>query len=319
MLHSTAVTVAASGGGDPTMRLRHIELFHAVLTTGSLTGAADLLNISQPAASKALQHAEHQLGFALFSRVRGRLQPTEQALLLRHRVDRIIHDLHDLQRLTANISRPESYPLRVTCTPTLAQALVPDAATLLRKTFPDTTAELFTQHSAEMCQSLMLHEADIGLTLQDASHPGLHQEPLCHGHVMVIAPPGWWSAEELAQPLPVAALAGQPMIGIAVQDALGRMLQSHLTQIEPPPRTSVWVQTYQLACALVAQGEGLALVDPFTALRGAGAAVQTRPLKLQLDVVLYALYRVDSALNPMQKQFLERVSQLARNMLASPA
>jgi len=39
------------------MRLRHIELFHAVLTTGSLTGAADLLNISQPAASKALQHA----------------------------------------------------------------------------------------------------------------------------------------------------------------------------------------------------------------------------------------------------------------------
>ncbi|HET7663085.1 MAG TPA: LysR family transcriptional regulator, partial [Rhodanobacteraceae bacterium] len=58
------------------MRLRYIELFHAILTTGSLTGAAKLLNISQPAASKALQHAESQLGFALFSRVRGRLQPT---------------------------------------------------------------------------------------------------------------------------------------------------------------------------------------------------------------------------------------------------
>src|SRR5579875_2454335 len=65
------------------MHLRYIELFHAVLTTGSLTGAAKLLNISQPAASKALQHAEDQLGFPLFSRVRGRLQPTQQALLLR--------------------------------------------------------------------------------------------------------------------------------------------------------------------------------------------------------------------------------------------
>jgi DNA-binding transcriptional LysR family regulator len=299
------------------MRLRHIELFHAVLTTGSLTGAADLLNISQPAASKALQHAEHQLGFALFSRVRGRLQPTQEALLLRHRVEKIIQDLHDLQRLTANIGRAESYPLRVTCTPTLAQALVPDATTLLRKAFPGTTAELFTQHSAEMCESLMLHEADIGLTLQDAGHPGLRQEPLCHGQVMVIAPPGWWSPAELAQPLPVAALAGQPMIGIAMQDALGRMLQSHLTQVVPAPQTSVWVQTYQLAYSLVAQGEGLALVDPFTASRGSGETVQTRPLKLQLEIVLYAVYRVDSPLNPVQKRFLDLVRQLAQQMLAT--
>lgn len=298
------------------MRLRHIEVFHAVLSTGSLTGAAGLLNISQPAASKALQHAEQQLGFALFSRVRGRLQPTQEALLLRHRVDRIIQELHDLERLTANIGSSESFPLRVTCTPTLAQTLVPDATTLLRKAFPGTTAELFTQHSAEMCESLMLHEADIGLTLQDASHQGLRREPLCHGQVMVIAPPGWWSAAELARPLPVSALADQPMIGIAVHDALGRMLQSHLTQVIPPPRTAVWVQTYQLAYSLVAQGEGLALVDPFTASRGGGKTVQTRPLKLQLDIVLYALYRLDSPLNPLQKRFLHLVRKLAQQMLA---
>lgn len=298
------------------MRLRHIELFHAVLTTGSLTGAADLLNVSQPAASKALQHAEHQLGFPLFCRVRGRLQPTPEALLLRNRVEKIIQDLHDLQRLTANIGRPESDPLRVTCTPTLAHALVPDATTLLRKTFPGTTAELFTQHSAEMCESLMLHEADIGLTLQSAGHQGLRQEPLCHGQVMVIAPPGWWSAAELAQPLPVTALAGQPMVGIAMQDALGRMLQSHLSQVVPAPQISVWVQTYQLAYSLVAQGAGLALVDPFTATRGGGEAVQTRPLKLQLDIVLYAVYRQDSPLNPLQKHFLDLVRQLAQQMLA---
>jgi DNA-binding transcriptional LysR family regulator len=297
------------------MRLRHIEVFHAVLTTGSLTGAADLLNISQPAASKALQHAEQQLGFALFSRVRGRLQPTQEALLLRHRVDKIIQDLHDLQRLTANIGDPESSPLRVTCTPTLAHALVPDATTLLRKSFPNTTAELFTQHSAEMCESLMLHEADIGLTLQHAGHQGLHQEPLCRGHIMVIAPPDWWSPEELAQPLSVTALADQPMVGIAVHDELGRMLQGHLSQVVPAPRTAVWVQTYQLAYSLVAQGEGLALVDPFTASWGGGKTVQTRPLKLQLDVVLYALYRLDSPLNPLQKRFLGLVRQLAQQML----
>ncbi|HET7268674.1 MAG TPA: LysR substrate-binding domain-containing protein [Oleiagrimonas sp.] len=298
------------------MRLRYIELFHAILTTGSLTGAANLLNISQPAASKALQQAEQHLGFTLFSRVRGRLQPTQQALQMRPRVDKIMHELHDLNRLTVNIKRPESCPLRVTCTPALAQALVPDATVLLRKGLPGTSAELFTQHSAIMCESLLLHEADIGLTLQDTGHQNLRQEPLCRGRVMVIAPPGWWPEAELTRPLPVEALAGQPMVGIAEQDALGGMLHSHLVQIDPRPKMSVRVQTYQLAHSLVAQGEGLALVDPFTARWDGKETVQTRPLKLHLDVVLYAVYRQDSALDTVQQQFLDIVRQMARQMLA---
>ncbi|MEO6799440.1 MAG: LysR substrate-binding domain-containing protein [Rhodanobacter sp.] len=288
-----------------------------MLTTGSLTGAANLLNISQPAASKALQQAEQQLGFALFSRVRGRLQPTEEALQLRQRIEKIIHELNDLQRLTANMGRLDSCPLRVTCTPALAQALVPEAITLLRKSFPDSTVELFTQHSAVMCESLLLHETDIGLTLQDVAPQSLRREPLCRGQVMVIAPPGWWPESELSRPLSITALAGQSMIGIAVQDALGNMLQSHLAQLDPAPRTSVRVQTYQLAHALVAQGQGLALVDPFTARSGSGNAVQTRPLNLRLEVTLYAIYRPESALNAVQKRFLSLVRQLAQGMLAA--
>lgn len=37
------------------MKLRHLEIFHAVMTCGSLSRAAEALNISQPAASKALK------------------------------------------------------------------------------------------------------------------------------------------------------------------------------------------------------------------------------------------------------------------------
>ena len=165
------------------MRLRYIELFHAVLTTGSLTGAAKLLNISQPAASKALQHAEDQLGFELFSRVRGRLQPTQEAMLLRDRIEKIIQDVHDLQRLATNMSQPESTPLRVTCTPTLAMGLLPAAVALLRKAFPHTIVELSTQHSVPMCQSLTLRDTDIGLTLQDIGHQTLRQKALCRGRL----------------------------------------------------------------------------------------------------------------------------------------
>jgi DNA-binding transcriptional LysR family regulator len=207
--------------------------------------------------------------------------------------------------------------LRVTCTPTLAQVLLPAAIVLLRKAFPDAIIELSTQHSAAMCESLTLRETDIGLTLQDTGHQNLRQKVLCRGQVMVIAPPAWWPEAELAQPLPITALAGQPLIGITVRDALGSMLQSHLTQVEPAPRTAVSVQTYQLAQSLVAKGEGLALVDPFTARCGGACSVQMRPLRPQLDVVLYAMHRPDSPLNPVQKRFLDLVKQLAQRMLAA--
>ncbi len=298
------------------MRLRNIELFHAVLTTGSITAAAKLLNISQPAASKALQHAEDNLGFALFSRVGGRLQATQQALLLRDRIEKIIQDVHELQRLTTNMGQPGNCPLRVTCTPTLALTLLPAATVLLRKAFPNVTGELSTQHSVEMCESLTLRESDIGLTLQDTGHQTLRQRELCRGQVMVIAPPGWWHESELSQPFPVGSLANQSMIGITVRDALGSTLQSHLAKIDPAPKIAVSVQTYQLAHSLVAKGEGLALVDSFTARGGEAGSVQMRPLKPHLDVVLYAMHRPDSPLNPVQKRFLDLIRQLAQRMLA---
>ncbi len=55
------------------MRLRHIEVFHAIMQAGTISGAAQLLHISQPAVTKVLQHCELQLGMPLFDRVRGKL------------------------------------------------------------------------------------------------------------------------------------------------------------------------------------------------------------------------------------------------------
>ena len=57
------------------MRLRHIEVFHAIMQAGTITGAAQLLHISQPAVTKVLQHCELKLGIPLFNRVRGKLYP----------------------------------------------------------------------------------------------------------------------------------------------------------------------------------------------------------------------------------------------------
>lgn len=63
------------------MNLRHIEVFNAIMQSGSVTGAAQLLNVTQPAVSNVLRHAEQQLGLKLFERIAGRLQPTRKHMI----------------------------------------------------------------------------------------------------------------------------------------------------------------------------------------------------------------------------------------------
>jgi len=54
----------------PAINLRHIEIFHAVMTAGNLTDAARLLHTSQPTISRELARFEKVIGLTLFERTR---------------------------------------------------------------------------------------------------------------------------------------------------------------------------------------------------------------------------------------------------------
>ena len=298
------------------MNLRYIEMFQAIVQAGTLTDAAALLNISQPAATKLLQQAERRLGFPLFVRAKGRLHLTPESQLLKGKMELIFDEVRELQRLASNIARADKYLLRVVSTPTLANAVIPESITRLRRQLGQTAVELSTQHSREMLNSIVLREVDIGFTLQELNHPDVRCEPLCKGSLALIAPAGTWSGREAFQPVAMESLANLPLVGITTADTLGRQLQSHLELLEPPPRISIWVQTYQIARDLVCSGEGLALVDPFTAA-SSGPKLQIRMVEPAIPVPLFAVYRIDGPLNSVQKSFLQCVKNVANESISA--
>ena len=297
------------------MHLRYIEMFQAMLQAGTLTDAASLLNISQPAATKLLKQAERRLGFPLFVRVKGQWHLTPESRLLKGQISRIFDDMRDLQRLVSNIARAEKYLLRVVSTPTLANAVIPKSISRLRRQLGQTAVELSTQHSREMLKSLLLREADVGLTLQELCHPDIACEPLCQGPLSLIAPAGTWSPSDAFQPIAIDSLADSPLVGITKADSLGRQLEAHLEQLNPPARISIWVQTYQIAKDLVCSGEGLALIDPFTAV-SSGPELQIRVIEPIMPIALYAAYRIDGPLNSVQKSFVQCVKSVASDSIS---
>ena len=99
------------------MRLRHIEVFHAVYTYGSITAAAKFLSVSQPSVSKVLAHAEQQLGYLLFDRVKGKVIPTLEAERLIGHVSDVYQSIDELQRVSHNIADSDKGCIRLAVTP----------------------------------------------------------------------------------------------------------------------------------------------------------------------------------------------------------
>lgn len=277
------------------MRLRHIEIFQAIRQAGSISGAAHLLHVSQPAVTKVLQHAEQQLGFALFLRVRGKLQATPEALALEREVDKVSESLQGVRRLAQSLRREPGHRLRIGATPALALSLLPAAIHQWTGRYPDVVCELSSAHSRELVQNLLMREIDLALTLQPPDHPGLKAQALASGVLVALAPKGHWAEAMSGKPMPLQELAGASLIGLSSADPLSARLDGYLEAVVPPPRISIAVQTYSLARAMVEAGAGMAVIDPFTALGASPSRTAIRPLSPPLPIFLYAVTRANEA------------------------
>ena len=298
------------------MRLRHIEVFHAVMQAGTISGAAQLLFISQPAVTKVLQHCELQLGIALFERIKGKLYPTPEAHKLFVEVDRLNRDLQSVRRMASSLRDKPEQTVRLVSTPTLAMSVVPTALTLWRKKYPDVRCKLSTHHTPEIVSALLLGEADFALSLHDPKNPSIGVETLAQGHMSVIAPAGTWSARMAATPIHVTEIP-KNLIGLAVDDPLGNQVVNVADAFGHTLDAHTVVQTYQLARTLVENRVGTAVIDPFTAAQIEPAKAQRRTLSPEVPVQLFLLTANSSPLSQSARHLVQCIRDEATRCLAA--
>ena len=297
------------------MRLRHIEVIQAILQTGHLGTAAEWLQLPVGEVDATLRDAELQLGFMLFASVRGRLQATRETLQLQTHIAPLYEALEPIQRLASRLKHHHAPTLRVLCTPPLANQLLPQSIAMLRRRFQDTPCNLSSQPTREIVRSLLLHETDVGLSLHDPEHPHIQSSVLAQGKLQLLAPHGWLKPRQ--KYIALQDLAGQSMIGLEGQDPLSRLLDAKLQALRPLPVVQTRVQTYQMMRSMVEAGEGLAVVDPFTACGAREAGLDVCPISPPISVSLYALTLQDGAPSPALSALLEIVTQQAENLLAN--
>ncbi len=303
---------------------RHIEVFRAVMTAGSATGAADLLHSSQPTVSRELARLESLLGYALFERVQGRLRPNARALALWDEVQRSWQGLERVVDRAVALGRSDAVQLSVLCLPALAHALLPGAAARLVQANPHARLSITPQESPLLEEWMSAQRFDLGLCEQVAAPPGTQAEVLLTLDEVAVLPVGHPLAGQPA--LHAADFADQAFVSLSADDPYRRIIDARFAEAGVGRTLRVETHSAAAVCAMVEQGLGLAIVNPVTALAAAAAQrLVLRRLAFSIPfsvTALLPLYRpplpeAAPMLQALRQQAAE-VAQQVEQALAAP-
>lgn len=271
------------------MRLKHIEVFNALMLTGTVSGAARLLHVTQPAATQTLKLAELQLGYQLFTRQRQRLVPTKEARALYPEVQRLMTQLESVRRLSSALGSEESSTaLRILIVPSLAVRALPDALRVFRRRHPRLPVSVRTLHSNEIAEAIALQEGDVGIVYGNVMHAGLVDEHVATGRLVCVSRVKH-RGDDRRSSIALQDVMREPFIRIDERDPIGAMLADQWSRLGLSPVAGISVQTHHIAMVFAEEGFGPAIIDSFTAAASTRDALHVRTVTPEIPVEVRAL------------------------------
>lgn len=279
------------------VNLRHIEIFHAVMTAGNLTEAARLLHTSQPTVSRELARFEKVLGLTLFERTRGRLHPTVQGLRLFEEVQRSWYGLDRIVSAAESLREFRQGELSIACLPVFSQSFLPPLLPPFLARYPDVSLNIVPQESPLLEEWLSAQRHDLGLTETLHAPAGTtRSELLTLNEVCVLPCDHPLAAKTVLTP---DDFQGENFISLSRRDSYRQLLDTLFAEQQVKRRMVVETHSAASVCAMVLAGAGVSIVNPLTALDYAASGVTVRRFSIDVPFtisLIRPLHRPASAL-----------------------
>jgi DNA-binding transcriptional LysR family regulator len=249
------------------LTLRQIEVIRAVMVTGTIAGAAKLLNVSAPGLSRLMKYTETSLGVRLFDRRHGRFVPAVQANGIFEQVNAVFRKVEDLRYVIGRIETGASHELKIGSVPSIANVMVPRAIETVRRRHPDLVIDINTLKIEEAIDYLLLGKGEVVAISSRFDHPSLTFEPLAAGKLCCIVPEGHPLAAR--ETISAREIARHPLIGIDPSDPYGRIMSDIFRERNLPYELTIRARFGTTVCSLVKAGLGIAVIDQYTVAHGA--------------------------------------------------
>lgn len=259
--------------------LRQLAYFVAAGESGSVTAAAQRLNVAQPSVSAALQQLENLFGLQLFVRHHARglsLTPEGQRLLREARA--LLQHAEELETFAREIAGDVAGPLPIGAFVTLAPLVLPSLMEGFQRQHPAVKPQMMESHQADLLAKLRRAEIALAVTYDLAIPDDVLFEPLAELPPLALLPAAHWLAKEKAVSL--KDLAALPFVLLDLP--LSRDYFLKLFEAEGLKANIVARSEHpEVVRALVASGQGVGLVNvrPRTAKALDGRPLALRPIK----------------------------------------
>lgn len=258
------------------MDIRLLETFRAVIETQSMTGAAKLLGLTQPAISTQISRLEAQIGFPLFERVNGRLKASRQGRLFYAEVRHALGMIERLTRDAESIRKGVTESVTIASHPSASTAILPTVVAELRRGRPLAHVRMINRSSEEVRAIFEAGGTDIAIAEWPIHIPDIdlrrYRVPC-----VAIMPAG--HALAARQEITPADLAGQPLVGMQISRLIGHQIQSAFVEHDVEYDPGVVNEYFSSICALVATGAGIGIVDQWSAQMFEPLGLAIRPFR----------------------------------------
>lgn len=149
------------------MNFTQMSTFHAVMTSASLSDAANKLGRTQPAVSAAIKSLENQLGLQLFERRGRKLIPVPEAQYLLAEADAILSQVRRVRQTMRSLSDGQGGTLKVAAMPGPVSLLFPKFIASRMSGYDDITISIQARTSNQIAELIRAQSIDFGFA--DAS------------------------------------------------------------------------------------------------------------------------------------------------------
>ncbi len=242
---------------------RQIEAFRAVMETGKVTSAAQVLGTTQPSVSKLIADLEHAAGFGMFERQGRQVVPTPEARALYEEVERSFVGMAEISRVIEDIRDFRTGSLLIAGMPALALKFLPDVIAEFIAEEPGIAVSLRTRSSQAVLRHLSSQQFDLGFAALDNDHPAVLRRSLFTGAMLAVLPPG--HDLERKTVLEPKDFDQRPFIALGAEIGTRSETDAFLSLRDARPRIVAEAQLSASICEMVAAGAGVSIVEPVTA------------------------------------------------------
>lgn len=299
---------------DKKITLRHLEAFRAVMVRKTVTGAAEMLDVTQPVVTRLIADLEQRIAIALFSRDKGRLVPTPEATLLFADVNHSLMGIERIANAASGVKALKLGHLEIAAAPNMSMSFLPRAIASFTLEHPETLITMHMHSSETVLDMVQSGRCNLGFAMIPlrATRHG-NSEILVSAKMVGVIPVGHRLANRKV--LHPEDFEGESFIAMAPLMEVRTRIDSLMLSHGVSRRIHVETQISSVVIKLAEAGAGISIIDPLTASGYTGNLLKFIAVEPEIVVDYSMVISPRHSSTLILKPFLEHARAEIRKMV----